>query len=352
MLFCTNCGLPVSGGNFCGNCGHPLSGAPTSTPSSPVPAGQGSDGAGAETAGTWGELETVINRGWGLYLDLNHDLFSHLSLTEWKNLQTLLQQRASHFLGLRTLDDYRYWFAQSDEVPFTALDTIESIDVALDDFINSLDPEQNINTLLAAVGTRAQLPYGAPTSGESLYWPDAQTNIESELVLLDEVLRIGYDDNLMRDSLDPHLEAFDLLSDFGRSYLVGFLGESPGQLALLRKWGPQKTGMSLDMTSVLVAGLHAARLQMSHNMLLNPRMIHLLVDPDNDSLPWWMEMSLWYSCAEMWKEKSQFDLGGSELDVLGDYLENFLETGKSMGGVETYFQDEELFRGLLGTLRT
>lgn len=365
-MFCTNCGNPLpDDAKFCPSCGTPVT--PLLTTCSQCGAQRDSDakfcaecgnahGVGGEAPSrnlrnVWQELEANINNNWGSYLDIEPDVFGELSITEWKNLQSLLQQKAFNFLGLRSLEDYNFWIAQANSSSFTALDTIESIDEALESFISSLDPSTDVEALIAAHGTKSQLPYGSPHSGQSFYWPAAVTSVESELKMLSERLRVGDNDNLIGPSFDPYLGVIDLLSDFGRSLLVPFLGTTPSEIDLLKHWGPQPTGMRLDMASVLVAAFHNERIGPYRNMLVNPRMVFLLLDDNNYSQPWWMEMGLWYSCADDWKEISKLDFGKLRIDVIADLLEDFLKTGQTTAGAEAHLQDKEMFSDLLNFLR-
>ena len=339
MNFCGECGKPAAGSKFCPQCGAPVP---------QVPSGHEST---SSAGNQWAMLRSALEQNWGSVVRVDPEIFGFFNFAQWRELQAFVQSRASHFLGLRTLEDYNHWIKQSDIAPFMALDTIETLHEALSTYIRGLNPSTQTSQLICAVGTQAQLPYGAPYSGASFYEADSNANVEAELAFLANVLRIGYDDNLIGANFDPYIKEIDLLSDFGRSFLVPFLGETPAELNLLKSWGPESGKFAYDMTSVAVVGWHAGRLRLSRNLLVNPRMIHFLLDPDNHSLPWWMEMAQWYSCGAAWKRASDFDISSLALNVLADYLEDVLDLGKDYPGAEPLKQDEPLYRGLIDILR-
>ncbi len=339
MNFCGECGNPLAGSKFCPQCGAPVPQVPTEHESASTDGSQ------------WATLRSTLEQNWGSFVRVDPEIFGFLNVAQWRELQAFLQSRASHFLGLRTLDDANYWIKQSDIEPFRALDTIETLHEALSTYIGGLNPATETSELICAMGTRAQLPYGAPHSGASFYEADSSANVEAELTFLTDVLRIGYDDHLIGNNFDPYIQELDLLSDFGRSFVVPFLGETPVELNLLKTWGPDGGKFSFDMTSVAVVGWHAGRLRLSRNLLVNPRMIHFLLDSDNTSFPWWMEMAQWFSCGATWKSASDFDISSLALNVLADYLEDVLELGKAYPGAEPLMQDEPLYRGLIDFLR-
>lgn len=340
MNFCTNCGGKLSGGRFCGNCGNPVV--------LPQPTQQQSEP--RENAG-WTTVRSLLDKNWGGAVEIEPSVFDTFSTDDWKSLQHFLQAKSSHFLGLRTLEEHNYWIAETAKNPFRALDTIETFEESLSSYIRSIDPASQTSQLICAIGTRAQLPYGAPNSGASYYEPDAMNHTSDELATLTDVLRLGHEDNLIGENFDPYIAELDLLSDFGRSFVVPFLGETRQELDLLVRWGPSVGKFSFDMTSVLIVGMHSGRLRLPRNLFLNPRMIHMLIDADNHSLPWWMEMSMWYSCAKMWKQKSEHEVGALDLQALGDYLGAFLAGERDYAGAEQLFQDVDLFHGLLRILR-
>jgi hypothetical protein len=336
-MFCTECGTKSGGGKFCGNCGAKLASSESSSPK--------------ESA--WPDVEARLNEKWKNVIDVSTDEFASFSLSDWAKLQTFLKAKSGHFLGCATYSEFESKLALSEKVSQPILDTMETLDECIASYIETLEPSSSSKELMAAAGTRTQLPFMPASSGDSYYYPAVENAIR-ELDTLTKVLRIGKTDNFIGESFDGHLEAISLLSDFGRSFLVLYLGDTESELALLSSWAAKPGSIANEMAAVAVAGLSTELIGVTENGVLNPRMVSLLVDSDNYCAPWWMEMGFWASVAQEWKKRALVGLEDMDLDSLAMGMRNALDpmVNKNGTALHMFSQDQELFDSVLEILES
>jgi len=298
---------------------------------------------------SWNEFESFLEVNWGNELDFSGDIFNDFKTQDWKQFQDFLANKTGYFLGAPTWDKYEELIQLSDANPPPNFESIDSLKAVLANWGKSLELDQeNSKKLIALAGTIAKLPEGPIQSGEG-YSLVAKRNVEVELSCLFDWLKIGTKSNLIGNSFDDHLDAISLLSDFGKSALVSYLGDTPDERKLLQSWGPRKNALAFDMTAVLVAGLHSDIIPIPEIAVLNPRFVHLLTDSSNLSQPWWMEMALWATCAELWKERVQIGIEDLDLACLSQLLRNSLDPSSNTNheALQIFSQDFELFENLL-----
>jgi hypothetical protein len=173
-MFCAECGTKSVGGKFCVNCGAKLA----------------SSGASDSLVSAWPEVEARLNEKWRNVVSVSADEFASFSLSDWAKLQNFLSTKSGHFLGSSTFSEFQSKLALSDKVSEPILDTMETLDESIASYIETLDPNSNSKELMAAAGTRTQLPFMPPNSGDSYYYP-AVENAVRELDALTKVLKIG-----------------------------------------------------------------------------------------------------------------------------------------------------------------
>jgi hypothetical protein len=334
-MFCSECGTKSVGGKFCVNCGTQLA----------------SSGSSDSLVSSWPDVEARLNEKWRNVVSVSADEFASFSLSDWAKLQSFLSTKSGHFLGAQTFSEFQSKLALSGKVSEPILDTMETLDEAIASYIETLDPKSNSKQLMAAAGTRTQLPFMPATSGDNYYYP-AVENAVKELDTLTKVLKIGRKDNLIGESFDDHIEAISLLSDFGRSFLVLYLGDTESELALLSSWAAQPGRVANEMAAVAVAGLSTELIGVTENGMLNPRMVSLLIDSDNYCAPWWMEMGFWASVSAEWKTQAVFGLEDMDLDSLSLGMRNALDPNLNKDGMalQLFSQDRELFDSVLDIL--
>ena len=293
------------------------------------------------------QLIKKIDENWGNEVEISNEEFSNLSLLDWRNLQEFLKIKSGDFTRCETWDEYTSLLKMSD-TPY--LDTTESIGSALEQFQKTLNPNKDSNTLMAVIGTKAKLPLLRGTSG---YFFDSESieNIENELSTLVDVLKIGKKDNLIGKSFINHIDSIKLLSDFGKSFLVLYLGDTKEEKALLLDWAPKKGVIKSNMTACVIAAIASEEIELDTDAVLNPRFIPLLVG-SGPSQPWWLEMQLWNSAIEMWKENIGFDLDDMDLTILGQYLANAIDPKKNKHpqAHHEFCQDIDMFQILIKDL--
>lgn len=293
---CAKCGhKPDSLVNFCPNCGERF------------------------LAEGWRELKHLLSERWEQGIETSPDIFERFSASDWREMQALLKHKGSHYLIARSLDECNS-LKQSEE-RYKALDTVEDLNALLGEYIESDHAKSDLGQLVAAMGTKAQLPYGPPNSGQSLYWPDVLSSVELEMDLAEELLYGERMSDLVAQHPHRYTDYLDLLSDFSRSALSLELGGTVEEQNLLRDWAPRKDVIRSDMTAILTGAAHYRELSIPRGALINPRMMLMLVDSENYAQAWWMEMGLWYSCASAWKAKFSEDL----LDAFDRELATMLE---------------------------
>lgn len=333
-MFCKECGTKFTSGKFCGNCGSKIDTVPETNPSSP-----------------WLEIQKRIEKSWENQIDISPEEFYSFTLADWSDLQSYLQRKTRDFLNCRTWSSFNEQITLSDSVSQSFWDTTESLKASLTRFQESIDPSRDSQKLIAAAGTQAKLSYGSPRSGQEYHWESVE-NIENELQVLVNTLRIGKKDNFIGESFDNHLEAIDLLSDFGRSFLVWYLGDTPKEKDLLRSWSGRKGVIASEMTAAVIAGASGDNIILDLGGVINPRFIHLLVDDANITQPWWMEAAVWSVAAETWKKYVNFEVEDLDLETLAHYLRSALDprTNQNDEALRMFSQDDEMFQNLLNFL--
>lgn len=336
-MFCSECGTKSVGGKFCVNCGTKLV-----QPDSVVI---------GESA--WPDVKVRLSENWKHTIEVAENEFDSFSLSDWKELQSFLSTKSGHYLGCRTFSEFQFKLAEYEQISQPILDTMETLDQSISKYIANLDAQSKSQKLMAAVGTKTQLPFMPPSSGESYYYP-AVENAIAELDTLINVLKIGRTDNLIGESFDDHLDAISLMSDFARSFLVLYIGDTEKERAWLSSWGPRRGEIANDMTAVAVAGLSSELVSLPPEGMLNPRMVLMAVDSDNTSFPWWMEMGFWASVAEEWKSRIRFDVDDMNLEVLASGVRNALDPNinKDALSLRLFSQDKETTDVLLEFLES
>lgn len=323
---CAKCGhKPDSLVNFCPNCGERFH------------------------AEGWRELKHLLSVRWEQGIETSPDIFERFSASDWREMQALLKHKGSHYLISRSLDECNS--LKQIEERYQALDTVEDLNALLGAYIESENAQSDLGQLVAAIGTKAQLPYGPPNSGQSLYWPDVLSSVEMEMDLAEGLLN----GDRMSDLIDQHPQTYteflDLLSDFGRSALSLELGGTVEEQNLLRDWAPRKEVLRSNMTAILTGAAHYRELSITRGALINPRVMLMLVDSENYSEAHWTEMSLWYSCASVWKAKFSTDLLDAYSQELATMLEDTLTSVNLIAGGSELVEDWD-FEPLLGFLKS
>jgi hypothetical protein len=299
----------------------------------------------------WDDVRKRLEVNWENWVEISVDELQSFSLSNWNDFQIFLKEKTANFLVPNDWDDYNRLISLTNQVSASFLDTTESIKEALVNFQEKLDPKNQSIYLMAAAGTQTKLSFGHPKSGES-YDSYVVENVENELSLLIDTLKIGKKENLIGESFDNHLEAIELLSDFGKSFLVLYLGDTPRERSLLMSWAPKRTPILSNMTSAVVAGCSGEIIDIDEDAVINPRFIHLLLDDDNVSQPWWMEMPLWMSAADTWKNRAHVGFEDFDLEKLTKLLRNSLDPRKNSdpNALEMFEQDRDMFENLLNFL--
>jgi hypothetical protein len=108
------------------------------------------------------------------------------------------------------------------------------------------------------------------------------------------------------------------------------------------------------MTSATVIALSDEVIDFDPNGVINPRFIHMLIDSDNTSQPWWLEMALWASAAHMWKGRIRYGLEDMNLAGLAHYLRNALNPAinRDSQALQLFSQDAQMFENLLEFLES
>jgi len=292
------------------------------------------------------QLIKKIDENWGNEVEISNEEFSNLSLLDWRNLQEFLKIKSGDFTSCDTWDEFTSLLKMSDEIsPY--LDTTESIGSALEQFQKTLNPNKDSNTLIAVIGTKAKLPLLRAARADS----ESIENIENELSTLVDVLKIGKKDNLIGESFNNHIDSLKLLSDFGKSFLVQYLGDTQEEKALLLEWAPKKGVIKSNMTACVIAAIASEEIELDTDAILNPRFIPLLVG-SGPSQPWWLEVHLWNSAIEMWKEYFELGLDDMDLTILGQYLANAIDPKKNKDpqAHHEFCQDIDMFQILIKDL--
>ena len=300
---------------------------------------------------SWADVKKRIETNWDNQVEISDNEFNSLSISDWRQLQQLLHEKTAYSLDCGTWAEHLEQVRASDQREESFYDTTESINQELIRYQNSLDPKKNSKKLMVVAGTRSKISYGEPTSGTNYYF-EAVENVENELDILVDVLKIGKRDNLIGESFDHHLQAIELLSDFGKSFLVRYLGDTPLERALLTKWSAKPGEIASTMTAAMIAGASTEVIQQDLNAIVNPRFIHLLIDDGNVTQPWWMEMALWASAVETWKER--LEVGAEDLDLgnLARYVRNALDPNinRDSEALKIFSQDLPMYESLLDFL--
>jgi len=296
----------------------------------------------------WPIVKERIEQNWENEVQISDEEFDSFTIQDWRNFQNLMLSKSADSLHCSTWAEYMQRVRLSDSNPSSFYDTSDSLKNELARYQEGLDPKKDSKKLLMVAGTRSKLPFGEPRSGEN-YSYDAVENIENELHVLVDLLKIGKKDNHIGESFDNHLEEIDLLSDFGKSFLVWYLGDTDKERALLTKWSPKKGEIASSMTAAMIAGCSGEIIRLDLDAVINPRFIHLLIDDSNLSNPWWMEMALWASTAEVWKERIMVGPEDLDLKMLARFLRNALDPVKNTDAeaLMLFNQDLPLLQGLL-----
>ena len=296
----------------------------------------------------WTLLRGALQDSWGSCIEISSGIFSDFGADDWSDLQGFLREKTGHFLECRTSVEFEKQFKLSEKVSQSYWDSIDSLEVALKEFVETLDPVTQSQVLMAVVGTLAKLPYGEPSSVSS-YSYEMVENVELELKTLVDVLKIGSKENLIGNSFDEHIWAIELLSDFGRSFLVQYMGKTELERKVLKTWGPRNGVMTFDMTAALTLALHSELFVELDAYLMNPRYIHLLFDDSNLTQPWWMDMGLWASAVEVWKDFADIEIDDCDLSACAQAIRDALDVSNHLRSqdFELVSQDEDLFNSLL-----
>ena len=297
---------------------------------------------------SWQKTREKIESGWGNQIEIEPEEFNTFELSDWQSLQEFLKLKAGDCLNCSDFEDFNKQVALSDKVSQVFWDTTESIKESLIVFQESLRPEIDSIKLMAVAGTRAKLSYGFPQSGQSYHY-EAVENVENELTVLRDVLKIGKVSNHIGESFDNHLDAIQLLSDFGKSFLVVYLGDTEQEQKLLKTWAPRKGQLASDMTAAVIAGMSGEIIDIDTSAVINPRFIHMLIDSSNMTQPWWMEMALWASAAESWKDVSLLGPEDMDLGTLAKFVRNAIDpkANKDPVALKLFSQDMEMYESLL-----
>lgn len=332
---CPNCGSKSTGGRFCSNCGQELA-VTKDLHNEPL---------------AWAPIRNRLESKWGDSITIESHELDSLSISDWRSFQHYLKNKTGDFLNCSDFEDYNIQVALSDRVSQGFWDTIESLRESLKKFQESLSPEVDSLKLIAVAGTLAKLSYGSPQSGQNYHY-EAVENIENELMVLQDVLKIGKISNHIGESFDNHLEAIKLLSDFGKSFLVVYLGDTENERELLKTWAPRKGVLASDMTAAVIAGMSGEIIDIDTSAVINPRFIHMLIDSSNTTQPWWMEMALWASAAELWKEVTYLGPEDMDLGNLAALVRNAIDPkiNKDPLALKLFTQEIEMYKNLLDFL--
>lgn len=297
---------------------------------------------------SWLDVKKRIEENWEGEVQISDDDFNSFSLSDWREFQQFLHEKTADFLHCDTWSEHMQQVRLSDKRTSYFYDTTNSINLELTRYQESINPRRDSQKLMIVAGTRSKISYGDPNSGTS-YDFEAIDNVENELAVLVDVLKIGKKDNLIGESFDDHLNAIELLSDFGKSYLVWYLGDTPLERELLTKWSAKSGTISSSMTAAMIAGASNEAIQLDLNAVINPRFIHLLIDDGNITQPWWMEMALWAGVAESWKERLLVGPEDLNLDYLARYIRNALDPAinRDPEALKIFSQDLPMYQNLL-----